>query len=197
MFTSNKIDEKWFKDLLEKDDYSDEDSEVQLVRTIFNRQYLNYWIDTMGSESHNRSGGFTEFNVELWPKTINLKEELKKNNITLPPPFTLSYPISLKRTDEEEEALIHEEWKVDDEKKLPFGTTTSIRFKREQRYMVHYFIEKKNHKKACKKYKKIVYQLIHEDINQQKKLKHFSTNKFRFLKCIDNNKKITYTVFNN
>lgn len=132
-----------------------------------------YWIDVMGNEAEICKKVFgnkeREFYLEMGPKTINLRKELAKLHVPVPPRFNLSYPNCLRRTKEMEEKLCLKEAKIEKKKGLEKGTLTERRHQRELRYKNLYFIRKRENRENWEKYNSICYKLIHEDIAKQRK----------------------------
>jgi len=133
----------------EDDNY--EDKVVQYCRQVFDKRYNNYWIDTLEKEEEEVINKFKLVEIDLYPKHINLRNELIKRGIRPPKKIKFREP------------------------KRPIKS----RYKREEKYeeaLAKYEEEKEKYdklreenRKEWKQYKSIVYDLIHKDIDDSKK----------------------------
>lgn len=130
-----------------------EDKIIKYCRYVFTTKkkfnYNNYWIDTKELEVIEGKNNMFNVEVDLYPKNINLGEELKKLNIKTPKRF------DMKRPKEVSKLLTGQEYEEDVE-----------RFKKE---CIKYRELKLKNKKSWDNYKTIIYKLIHNDINKSKK----------------------------
>ena len=127
-----------------------EDRIVKYCRRIFKNKYNNYWIDTLNKEVSEVKNKYKIVEVHLYPKTINLREELIKRGITPPPKLRMRKPKKPRKRDyknyEYNEALSDYKIKLNKYKEL----------------------KEKNDRK-WEKFRGLVYDLIHEDIDYNKR----------------------------
>eukprot|EP00833_Pecoramyces_ruminatium_P011545 jgi/Orpsp1_1/1185577/evm.model.c7180000094430.1 len=124
-----------------------EDKIVKHCREVFKKQYRDYWIDTLGREEKEVKDNYKFVKIHLYPKTINLREELMDRGITPPPKMKIKEP---KRPNEDN-------YKVKDK----YKAALTKYYQKKKRYEK---LREKN-RKEWEKYKSIVYSLIHDDID--------------------------------
>jgi len=127
-----------------------EDRIVKYCRRIFKNKYNNYWIDTLNKEVSEVKNKYKIVEVHLYPKTIKLRDEIIKKGISPPPKMTMRRPKKpkenrYKKEEKYQEALKKYETKLEEYKEL-----------------------KRKNDKEWRKYKGIVYGIIHDDINRSK-----------------------------
>lgn len=154
--------------------WSDEHHVIVLVRELLcsNKDSRNStsgkWFDVLGKESEICEHGFKLFTLETCPKTVNLREELKKSGISPPPKFTMSYPVRLRRTEEMEKVLRDKEREQEKKRSLKPGSLTNKRHVREIKYQHFYFKKRNENRKLWEKYNRLCYDIIHKDIAKQR-----------------------------
>lgn len=130
--------------------FSFEDKIVKFCRRIFKNKYQEYWIDTLNREVEEVRSKYKLVEVDLYPRTVHLRDELKKRGVTPPPRLNMRKPkkpqeSNFKNKRMYKKALRKYKTKLEEYKKL-----------------------KKQNDKEWKKYSSIVYSIIHEDIEQSK-----------------------------
>lgn len=156
--------------------WSDEHRVIVLVRELLRSNKdsrginFNNWFDVLGKETEICKSGFKSFTLETCPKTINLREELAKSGVKVPPKFSMSYPIRLRRTEAMEKVLCEKEKEQERKRGLNLGSLTNQRHVRELKYQWFYFKKRTENRKLWEKYNRICYDLIHKDIAKQREI---------------------------
>jgi len=130
-----------------------EDRVVKYCRQVFNNKYNKYWIDTLEREEEEVKRKFRFVEIDLYPKHINLRNELIKRGIKPPKKMRFREPkkpnkSKYKNVEKYEEALSKYEKEKEKYDKL-----------------------REENRKEWEQYKSIVYDLIHEDIKKSKNQK--------------------------
>lgn len=132
-----------------------EDKVVKYCRFVFTIkkkfQYNDYWIDTKKLEIIEAKNNYFNVEVDLYKKNIDLTTELSKRRVITPPRFDRKRPKPVSKF------LTGIELEKDIE-----------RFKKE---CIKYRELKNKNKKEWDNYKKIIYEIIHKDIEWSKKNK--------------------------
>ena len=143
-----------------------EDKVVKYSRFVFRTNrlslYESYWIDTKGLEYNEIKNQLCHVEIDLYPKHVKLSEELKKLGLESPPEFKLKRPQKPKIKD----YIIKIENDVPEIDVLKYGEA----IKKYREKIEEYKIEKRKNKFLWKKYRKQVYEIIHKDIDNSKKL---------------------------
>ncbi|ORX77169.1 hypothetical protein BCR32DRAFT_283456 [Anaeromyces robustus] len=156
--------------------YNNEDKVVKHCRRIFDGKYNQYWIDTLDKEDNEVQNKLKYVRVNLYPKNINLREELIMRGITPPKKLTIRQPHKPKRDryiqqEQYEEAL------------------SNYRIKKRR-----YDEAVEANRKEWSKYKSIVYELIHEDIDYEKCVNHTTPIRLEIIQVRKSKKSPKYIV---
>lgn len=127
-----------------------EDRVVKYCRFVFNNnklyKYNKYWIDTKGLETIECRNDLFNVEVDLYPKTIKLSDELKKLGINPPPVFTINPP----------------------KKPLPTVDNYQVESTKYTIALAQYNYLRKQNKQLWDNYKTQVYKIIKKDITNSK-----------------------------